>query len=147
MLDMAVTSGSPEKAKAVAAEIIRIAGAESARGRVALASVRILEARLALATAEQDGPLKEVPLAVRDILDEARNRLIEAENERPGWNLIQILFAEVEVLRGEQDAAINRLQRAVSGGATNPIVVRRLVALLYQAGRLEDAQKAMGMLG
>ena len=147
MLDMAVTSGSPEKAQAVAAEIIRIAGAESARGRVALASVRILEARLALATAEQDGPLKEVPLAVRDILDEARNRLIEAENERPGWNLIQILFAEVEVLRGEQDAAINRLQRAVSGGATNPIVVRRLVALLYQAGRLEDAQKATGMLG
>ncbi len=148
LLDIAATEGDPEKARLAAAEVIRIAGAESARGRAALASVKILEARVALAAYEKEqGPIEEVPPAVRDLLDEARNRLIEAEAERPGWNLIQILFAEVEVLRGERPAAISRLQRAVAGGATNPIVVRRLVALLYQAGRLDEAQKAMAVLG
>lgn len=148
LLDIAATEGDPEKARQAAAEVIRIAGAESARGRAALASVKILEARVALATYEKEnGPIKEIPPGVRDLLDEARNRLIEAESERPGWNLIQILFAEVEVLRGERGAAISRLQKAVAGGATNPIVVRRLVALLYQAGRLDEAQKAMAVLG
>jgi predicted Zn-dependent protease len=148
LLDIAATEGNPDKAREAAAEVIRIAGADSARGRAAQASVRILEARMALAEYEKEhGPIKEVPPAVRDLLDEARNRLIEAETERPSWNLIQILFAEVEVLRGERDAAIGRLQRAVAGGATNPIVVRRLVALLYQAGRLDEAQKAMAVLG
>lgn len=148
LMDIAATEGNPEKARSAAADIIRISGAESARGRVAEASVRILEARLALAKIEEEeGAIKELPASVRDMLDEARNRLIEAENERPGWSLIQILFAEVEVLRGERPAAIDRLQKAVSAGATNPIVVRRLVALLHQAGRLEEAQKAMAMLG
>ena len=149
LLDVAATEGNPEKAKAAAAEIIRIAGAESARGRVAEASVRILEARVALAELEKKSgaPLKEVPASVRDILDEARNRLIEAEAERPGWSLIHILFAEAEVLRGSRSDAIGRLQKAVDTGATNPIVVRRLVALLYEAGRLDEAQKAMRLLG
>ena len=148
LMDIAATEGNPEKAQAAAADIIRIAGADSARGRVAEASVRILEARLALAQHErEEGGIDEIPAAIRDILDEARNRLIEAENERPGWSLIQILFAEVEVLRGERGAAIGRLQKAVTAGATNQIVVRRLVALLYQAGRLEEAQKAMALLG
>jgi tetratricopeptide (TPR) repeat protein len=148
LMDIAATEGNPEKASAAAADIIRIAGAESARGRVAQASVRILEARLELQKIEKaEGAINEIPPAVRDILDEARNRLIEAETERPGWSLIQILFAEVEVLRGERVAAIDRLQKAVNAGATNPIVVRRLVALLYQAGRLDEAQKAMALLG
>ena len=96
---------------------------------------------------ESDGRCKELPENVRALLDEARNYLIEAENERPGWSQVQILFAEVENLRGNVAGAIDRLRRAVTAGASNPAVIRRLVALLYSANRLEEAQEAMGMLG
>lgn len=149
ILDLAITSRDLEKAKAAMTEIASIAGPASPRAKVAEASVKILEAREILAKAAGSGgrPSDDLPDNVRQLLDDARGRLIEAGAERPGWIQIQLLSADVENLRGERSAAIDRLQRAVASGPVNPAVVRRLVAMLYAANRLAEAQQAMERLG
>ncbi len=149
LLELAVASRDQDKARAAAAEITRIAGPRSARSRVAEASVALLEARerLAEASSASGRSLREVPVEVRTLLEEARGKLVEAEAERPGWVQIQLLAAEVESLRGDREAAIGRLKRAVAAPPVNPPVVRRLVAMLYSANRLEEAQQAMALLG
>jgi len=158
LLDLAVATGDPEKARGATAEIGRIAGKTAARARVAEATVNLLEARGMLVAAGEainrwagGGPGRQtpaqLPAAVKALLDQARSLLAEAEAERPGWSRIQTLAADIDELRGDRGAAIERLKRAVASGSVNPSAVRRLVAMLYSANRLEEAQQAMGMLG
>lgn len=149
MLEAAIVAGDLEAARAVVGAISGIAGASSARSRVAEASVKLLEARQLLAKLEPRNPTasRELPDDVGRLLDEARNLLVEAENDRPGWSQIQLLYADVEGLRANLPAAIDRLRRAIAVGPANPAIVRRLVALLYSENRLEEAQEAMASLG
>ena len=149
MLEAALVSGDLDAARAGVAKISEIAGASSARSRVAEASVALLEARQQLATAEprESATSRDLPEGVAKLLDQARNLLVEAENDRPGWSQIQVLYADVEGLRGNRSAAIDRLRRAITVGPANPAIVRRLVALLYAENRLEEAQEAMASLG
>lgn len=149
ILELAIASRDIEKARAIMTEIASIAGPQSARTKVAEASVKIAEARDLLAKTTEAGTSQpgEIPGNVGRLLDDARGRLIEAEAERPGWVQIQLLSAEVEDLRGDRSAAIDRIQRAMASGPVNPAVVRRLVAMLYAANRLDDAQRAMEKLG
>jgi Tfp pilus assembly protein PilF len=149
LLEMAVASRDLDKARAAAAEVVRIAGARSARSQVAEASLALLQARerLAEVTPASGRPPRELPAEVRGLLENARSKLVEAEVERPGWPQIQLLWADIDSLRGDREAAIGRLQRAVAAGPVNPSVVRRLVAMLYSANRMEEAQQAMALLG
>jgi tetratricopeptide (TPR) repeat protein len=149
LLEMAISSGDLDKARSAANEISQTAGATSARTRVAEASVKVLEARQLIGKAAKAGETRpgDLPPDARKILDAARGLLIEAEAERPGWFQIQVLSAEIENLRGEQSAAIDRLRRAVAAGATSPQVIRRLVSMLYAANRLDEAQRVIAMLG
>jgi predicted Zn-dependent protease len=80
------------------------------------------------------------------MLDEARNLLTEAETDRPGWGQIQTLFSEIDTLRGNLPAATDRLRKAVELGPANPVLVRRLVAMLYSMNRLDEAQAALSKL-
>jgi cellulose synthase operon protein C len=149
MLDTAVVMEDLERARAAATAIAKIAGGTSARSRVANANVTLLQARQRLAELAQAGQSSglDLPADVRELLDGARNLLIEAESERRGWGQVQALFADVEVLRGNRPAAIDRLRRAVAAGPSNPALVRRLVALLFAENRLKEAQDAMAILG
>jgi tetratricopeptide (TPR) repeat protein len=153
MLETALVMQDLPQARATTEAIAGIAGKSSARSLVAEASVALLQARLRLAEIEAQEKPEEKPqegeLAtdVQALLDQARNLLIEAEAERPGWGQVQSLFADAEGLRGNRPGAIDRLRRALAAGPANPVVVRRLVALLYQENRLEEAQQAMAMLG
>jgi len=149
MLEAALVAGDLPAAGAVVAAISKIAGASSARCRVAEASTKLLEARQLLAKREptETPQTRELPADVGAVLDQARNLLIEAENDRPGWSQIHVLYADVEGLRGNPSAAIDRLRRAIAMGPANPAIVRRLVALLYSDNRLEEAQEAMASLG
>ena len=148
LLELALVTQDVDKARQAAADIADIAGNDSARGRVAQASVTLLEARLALASArEEDDDLRELPPAVNDLLNQARNYLIEAENKRPGWGQIQLLFADIDGLRGNPTSAVERLRKAITTGPANPAIVRRLVSLLYSLNRLEEAQQTMSLLG
>ena len=148
VLELVINQGDVERAKQAAADVATVAGASSARARVADASVKILEVRESQKKRQSagDGDATLTP-DEQKLVDEARNMLIEAENDRPGWSQIQTLFAEVDTLRGNTAAAIDRLKKAVTLGPSNPAVVRRLVALLYTANRLEEAQAALATLG
>lgn len=148
LYELAREQGNPEKCRSRAAEIATLAGATSPQARVAEAGTLILMVRESQKK-KFTGQLAAIELdaSERTKLDEARNLLIEAENDRPGWHQIQQLFAEIDGLRGDVPAAIEHLQRAVRMGPANPGIVRQLVALLYSSNRLEEAQQALARLG
>ena len=148
LLELLASRGDMAKVKAAAADVAAVAGPNDARSRAAEATVRIMEVRGTMQARRQAGEEAPGPNdEERRSLDEARNLLIEAENDRPGWSLVQTLFAEVEGLKNNIPAAIERLQKAIAIGPAPPAVVRRLVALLYATNRLDEAQQAMQSLG
>ena len=148
LYELARDGGDIEKTAALAAEISRLAGPTSPQARLAQAGEKVLRVRDAQRKkVRTDQTSLELSADEQKLLNDARNLLIEAENDRPGWNQIQQMFAEVEGLRGDAAAAIDRLQRAVKFGPANPAVVRQLVALLYASNRLAEAQEAIAQLG
>lgn len=149
LLDMAREEADAGKVKAVATEIAKLAGPTTAIGRFAEATSRIVDTRKSLLqkAARSNEVVGEMGKAERANLREARNLLIEAENERPGWAAVQQLFAEVDGLEGDIPSSIERLQNAVRLGSGNPEVVRQLVTLLYASNRFNEAQQVLGTIG
>jgi len=147
LLDMAMDAGDVEKARTSAADIRAVTGPGNARALVAEAGVRILQVRGRQQRTEFQDGLLDLSAEDAGLLDEARNLLIEAENERPGWFLIQRYFAEVAGLRGDLGDAIERLQRALRLDPSNPDIVRQLVGLLYATNRTDEARAALESLG
>ena len=148
ILELAINQGDLEKARAASNEVAAVAGGSSARSRVAEAGFKIFEVRQSQQNRQKEGDdSTELTPDEKRTLDEARNLLIEAENDRPGWNQIQTLFAEIDSLRGDVLSAIERLKKAVAMGSANPAITRRLVALLYTVNRLDEAQQYLGSMG
>jgi tetratricopeptide (TPR) repeat protein len=148
LYELAREQGNAEKAKARADDLALVAGPTSPQARLAQAGTLILGVRESQKKKTSAGDASiELDAAERRDLDQARNLLIEAENDRPGWHQIQQLFAEIDGLRGDMPAAIEHLQRAVRMGPANPAVVRQLVALLYASNRVDEAQQALARLG
>jgi tetratricopeptide (TPR) repeat protein len=147
ILELALNQDDLEKARAAAADVAAVAGGASARSRVAEAGVKIFEVRQSRGKRQKEGDSDELTPEEKRTLEEARNLLIEAENDRPGWSQIQTLYAEIDSLRGDELAAIERLKKAVTMGAANPAIMRRLVALLYTVNRLDEAQQYMESMG
>ncbi len=148
LYELARERGDTAKTKSRAADLSAVAGPTSPQARLAQAGTLVLGVRESQKkkTSAGEGAI-ELDANERRDLDEARNLLIEAENDRPGWHQIQQLFAEIDGLRGDMPAAIDHLQRAVRMGPANPAVVRQLVALLYASNRLDEAQQALARLG
>ncbi|MFM9197219.1 MAG: tetratricopeptide repeat protein [Planctomycetia bacterium] len=154
LFELACEAGDVSKAQPAAADIARLAGPTSPQGRVANAAALILGVRV-----EQAKKSAAVDVANRGIdaldlsteeneqLTAAKNLLIDAENDRPGWAQIQQLFAEIAGLQGDLPTAIERLHKATRLGPTNPAVIRQLVSLLYLSNRLEDAQETLALVG
>ncbi|MFM7413679.1 MAG: tetratricopeptide repeat protein [Planctomycetota bacterium] len=147
LLELAINRGAMDDARKVADEVASVAGKGSARALVAEASVKIFEVRQGRDRRQAAEGAAELTDAEQRSLDEARNMLIEAESERPGWGQLQTLFAEIDSIRGDQQAAAARLKKAIELGPPNPALVRRLVAILYSLNRLDEAQAALGDLG
>jgi tetratricopeptide (TPR) repeat protein len=147
LLEMAMAEGDVEQARGAAADIRAVAGPANARSLVGEAGVKILEVRTAQQKQDTQNGRIDLTDDDRRLLDEARNLLIEAENERPGWHLIQRYFAEVEGLKGDLNASISRLQQALRLDPANPEVVRQLVGLLYATNRTDEARAALDSLG
>ena len=153
LFELACERGDIEKAQAGADAISRLSGPTSPQGRVANAATLVLEVRVSqakqAAAAAAAGTTDEPQLSAdeKTQLDAARNLLIEAENDRPGWAQIQQLFAEIASLQGDLPAAIDRLQQATRLGPANLALIRQLVSLLYQSDRLDEAQQALAMVG
>jgi len=148
LFEIARERGDLEAMQARADDIARAAGASSPQGRVAKAGTLVQRVRDAQRKKlVRDQTVIELAADERLAIDEARNLLIEAENDRPGWAQIQQLFADIAGLRGDLPAAIDYLQRASRMGPPNPAIIRQLVGLLYAANRFDEAQQAIGRLG
>lgn len=146
LVELQIAQGELEKARLAAADVAEVAGRGSARARVAEASVRIFEVRESQRQRQEKGGDSALTDEESGMLDEARNLLTEAETDRPGWGQIQTLFSEIDTLRGNLPAATDRLRKAVELGPANPVLVRRLVAMLYSMNRLDEAQAALSKL-
>lgn len=134
--------------KSFAAEIAKASGPMSPQARVAKASTLIQGVREAQKKKlARDQTVLELSADDRLAIDEARNLLIEAENDRPGWAQVQQLFADIAGLRGDLPAAIDSLQRASRMGPPNPAIIRQLVGLLYASNRFDEAEQAISRLG
>jgi len=154
LFELACESGDVEKAQIGAEEIRRLTGPTSAQSRVSAAATLLLRVRVSHAKAAAAASLASnvaesavLSPAENEQLDAAKNLLIEAENDRPGWPQIQQLFAEIASMRGDTATAIERLQRATRMGPANPTIIRQLVSLFYIANRLEEAQQALALVG
>jgi tetratricopeptide (TPR) repeat protein len=154
LFELACEEGDYDKAQAAAAEIARLSGATSPQGRVANAAALVLGVRVrqaekvaSLDKSERGPDAMDLSAEENEQLIAAKNLLIEAENDRPGWAQIQQLFAEIAGLQGDVPTAIERLQQATRLGPANPAVIRQLVSLLYVSNRLEEAQQTLARVG
>ncbi|MEI8367132.1 MAG: tetratricopeptide repeat protein [Planctomycetia bacterium] len=148
LLQIAIDQRDVEKLTAYAEQIGDLTGRSSPQSRVAQAMVLILKVQVARELQLGEDKVSP-PISAEDRidLDQARNYLMEAENDRPGWFQIQQCFAEIAGIRGDTSASISHLQKAIEQGATNPAVPRMLAGLLRQTGRLDEAQQVIDSMG
>lgn len=148
LFELARERGDLEAMRSFSADIAKSTGPTSPQARVAKASTLIQGVREAQKkNLVRDQTVLELSAADRQAIDEARNLLIEAENDRPGWAQVQQLFADIAGLRGDLPAAIDHLQRASRMGPPNPAIIRQLVGLLYASNRFDEAEQAIARLG
>jgi tetratricopeptide (TPR) repeat protein len=148
LYELARERGDLDAMQRISGDIAKTLGATSPQARVARAGGLIEDVR----KSQQKGLAKDQPAINltaddRRMLDEARNLLIEAENDRPGWAQIQLMFADIARLRGDVSASIDHLQRASRMGPANAAIIRQLVGLLYESNRFAEAQQAIARMG
>jgi cellulose synthase operon protein C len=148
LFELACEQRDLAKATRAADEVGRLCGPNSANGRAAAAAKLLLEVavgRSQSAAAGAGGPPQSRKLDAEDMarLDGAKNLLVEAEHERPGWPLLQRLFADLELLRGDVPAAIERLEKAVELSPENLRLIRALVGLLAGSNRQPQARAVL----
>ena len=148
LFEMACEQRDLAKATQAEKEISRLCGPESANSRAASAAKIMLEVAVGRSQPAAAGDGRRPPaakLAAEDAaeLESARNLLVEAENERPGWPLLQRLFADLELLRGDVPAAIGRLEKAVELSPENLTFIRSLVTLLSGSNRPSQARTVL----
>jgi Tfp pilus assembly protein PilF len=96
--------------------------------------------------AKQKPVLAERGLDPGELLAEARRELERVLGQRPSWPPVYLARAEIDELKGNTAQAIKDLEKAIELGDATPGAVRRLVALLNNAGRFKEADVAMGKL-
>jgi Tfp pilus assembly protein PilF len=79
-------------------------------------------------------------------LESARALLAQVEQARPQWGRLFLARADCEELTGDPEAAIVDLRKAIEVGEDGPEPVRRLVELLKQRKRYDEAESALGQL-
>lgn len=76
----------------------------------------------------------------------AQRLLTEAAARRPSWPRVPILEADVALLQGKTDQAIDHYKRALELGERGPDVLRPLVQLLYDRQRYGEAEEVLERL-
>src|SRR5262249_35841932 len=79
-------------------------------------------------------------------LESARALLTEVEQLRPQWGRLFLARAEIEELERHPETAIVNLRKAVELGEDGPEAIHRLVTLLEQRKRYDEANSAMSQL-
>lgn len=132
LFELARAAGDQPQMKAASDEIKSVAGADSP-------AWQFVEAKRLVWEIQND---KAPPEA----LDAARELARDARSQRPNWYVLSLLDGELDVLAGNNDAAIEHFQAAIEQGPPMPQVVRRLVELLARQQRFDEAREAMEKL-
>ena len=82
-------------------------------------------------------------LAGEEALGIARELLDEARDDRPHWHLVPLAEANLALLAGDQDTAINRFLKADELGSLKSTDVRRLAQMLVEQGNADEAWKVL----
>ncbi len=101
---------------------------------------------------EGSGPLWRYGEAVRlnivakvenrpDLYKKAKDQLNQASIARPAWSLVPLLQAQINEAEKDQESAIHNYLQAIRLGERSSEVVSQVVDLLYQRGRMTDADK------
>lgn len=77
----------------------------------------------------------------KQALDEARVILDGLSAQRPDWSVLPVAKGDIEDLKGNPDEAIANFRRAIALGDRSARVSRRLIQLLYQRGRYDEADR------
>jgi tetratricopeptide (TPR) repeat protein len=88
------------------------------------------------------GNIEKDPEAVT----KARFHLAKAKTMRPTWPRIPLLYAQIETQIGDNYAATEYLQEAISLGERNPSVLSQTVNLLFNQKRFVDADQVVRRL-
>lgn len=96
--------------------------------------------RLALAAEQGEGPPDKEKLA------KAFGHLSEAQGLRPGWSRAFTFEAQLLEKQGQADVALSRYQDAIAQGERNPIVVKRVIQMLFERERFAEVDQLLGQL-
>ena len=155
LFELACDQRDLPKATRAADEIARICGPDSAQARATEAAKLLLAVYLhrTPSTATTPTPPAGAPETETGSADDsaqltaAENLLAGAEKDRPDWPVVQRLWADLELLRGNRAAAIQRLQKGLELSPDNAPFARNLIGILSQAGRHDEARAALKRLG
>ena len=126
-------SADMEALRELLTRIREVEGAAGANGNVVEASLLINEAKEARATGA----------ALRSSLARPRDLLQRAAQERPSWSAVPELLGHLEIALGNDAVALEHYERAISLGSRSEQVLERVVALLYEQKRYQDADRLL----
>jgi tetratricopeptide (TPR) repeat protein len=130
LFDLALQTDKPEETRRLLDEIKRIEGEAGTWWRYGEAARLIAQA----SKGDKEG------------LQQARAYLAEVVKRRRNWSRVQIAEAEIQELLGHPDAALERYQEAVELGDRQPFVIQRLVRLMFERQRFQEADQVIRKL-
>ncbi len=94
---------------------------------------------------------RRLAIESRDVHDDsfvkATQLLSQLQGLRPTWIQVYMLGADIAQRKGDSRQAARDLTKAVELGARQPTIIQVLVSMLYQQGRMADAEQLLGRLG
>jgi len=148
LLDIADERNDIGAVKVQSGEIMRIAGSDSATGRVAQAVARIVTVRAGrLSRVSEDATAAALTAEERRDLESARGLLAQASGDRPRWSEIPRQLAAIAEIQGDRPAAIGLLRKATELREAIPFAKRQLAILLVASRRLDEARSVIESLG
>ncbi len=136
----AARAGDADAGAKAAAEVVALEGKSSPRGRLAAAASLVAAVRAGVNNASPSGTAK-LNDAQRKQLDEARELLVEARDERKRWQPVEALSGDIELIAGKLAAAVGHLQRATAYGPEDARLTRLQADALERFGRRADADR------
>jgi predicted Zn-dependent protease len=133
-MHVSLQKNDPDAARLAADAIGTLTGLDSSHYRYADAVTKVTAVRAARATPGSRAPTRGGSPEDKQGLRDARLLLIEVETQRPEWQAIQRLHADIDLLEGNKPAAIQRLQRAMELGPGRDELEREVAALLGKIG-------------
>lgn len=134
LLDLAVQGGDDVLLARIAEDLRRLEGEEGTWWRYG-------EAVLLLWKAQRSG--SRDPGGADSPLEPARVRVVDLVRRRPDWPRGALLEASLHEMDGEPTKAADAYLRAFRGGERFPGLAERLVNLLVEQGRLDEADEAI----